>query len=62
MQVSLVAFKKGQLRVLSHAWDRNLGGRDLDNVLFEYFAKVRSFVLEPSGRIYAGWQSRHCLS
>jgi heat shock protein 4 len=38
MQVSIVAFKKGQLRVLSHAWDRNLGGRDLDNVLFEYFA------------------------
>ena len=38
MQVSIMAFKKGQLRVLSHAWDRNLGGRDLDNVLFEYFA------------------------
>ena len=33
-----MAFKKGQLRVLSHAWDRNLGGRDLDNVLFNYFA------------------------
>ncbi|EIE18231.1 heat shock protein 70E [Coccomyxa subellipsoidea C-169] len=37
-QVSIVAFKKGQLRVLSHAWDRNLGGRDLDNVLFNHFA------------------------
>lgn len=37
-QVSIVGFKKGQLRVLSHAWDRNLGGRDLDNVLFEHFA------------------------
>ncbi len=36
--MSIVAFKKGQLRVLSHAWDRNLGGRDLDNVLFNYFA------------------------
>ncbi len=24
--------------MLSHAWDRNLGGRDLDNVLFNYFA------------------------
>ena len=34
-----MAFKKGQLRVLSHAWDRNLGGRDLDNVLFEHFAQ-----------------------
>jgi len=39
LQISIVAFKKGQLRVLSHAWDRNVGGRDLDNVLFEYFAK-----------------------
>ena len=39
VQVSIVGFKKGQLRVHSHAWDRNLGGRDLDNVLFEYFAQ-----------------------
>ena len=37
-QVSIVAFKKGQLRVLSHAWDRNMGGRALDDVLFNYFA------------------------
>ena len=34
-----MAFKKGQLRVLSHAWDRNLGGRNFDDVLFDYFAK-----------------------
>ena len=39
LQVSIVAFKKGQLRVLSHAWDRNLGGRDFDEVLFEHFVK-----------------------
>ena len=38
LQVSIVAFKKGQLRVLSHAWDRNMGGRALDDVLFNYFA------------------------
>ena len=38
-QVSVVAFKKAQLKVLSHAWDRNLGGRDLDNVLFNHFAE-----------------------
>lgn len=38
MQVSIVAFKKGQLRVLSHAWDRQLGGRALDDVLFDHFA------------------------
>lgn len=39
VQVSIVAFKKGQLQVLSHAWDRNLGGRDFDEVLFEHFVK-----------------------
>ena len=33
-----MAFKKGQLRVLSHAWDRQLGGRALDDVLFDHFA------------------------
>lgn len=38
-QVCVVALKKGQLQVLSNAWDRDLGGRDLDNVLFEHFAK-----------------------
>ena len=37
MQVSIVAFKKGKLQVLSHAWDRNLGGRDFDEVLFDHF-------------------------
>ena len=37
-QVSIVAFKKGQLRVLAHSWDRNLGGRDFDAVLFDHFA------------------------
>ena len=36
--MSIVAFKKGQLRVLSHAWDRDMGGRALDDVLFDHFA------------------------
>lgn len=35
----VVALKKGQLQVLSNAWDRDLGGRDLDAVLFEHFVK-----------------------
>jgi hypothetical protein len=39
MQVSVVSFKKGQLQVLAHAWDRNLGGRNFDEVLFEHFVK-----------------------
>ncbi len=37
-QVCVVALKKGELSVLSNAWDRNLGGRDFDKVLFNHFA------------------------
>jgi heat shock 70kDa protein 4 len=36
-QVCIVALKKGQLAVLANAWDRNLGGRDFDRVLFDHF-------------------------
>lgn len=32
LQVVVVAFKRGQLRVLSTAWDADLGGRDFDEV------------------------------
>ncbi|KAH7443289.1 hypothetical protein KP509_02G028700 [Ceratopteris richardii] len=39
MQVCVVAFKKGQLKVLGHAFDRSLGGRDFDEVLFNYFCE-----------------------
>ncbi|WVZ96785.1 hypothetical protein U9M48_042379 [Paspalum notatum var. saurae] len=38
MQVSIVGFKKGQLKMLSHAYDRSLGGRDFDEALFKHFA------------------------
>ncbi|CAN0878272.1 Heat shock 70 kDa protein 14 [Linum grandiflorum] len=38
MQVCLVGFKKGQLKVLAHAFDRSLGGRDFDEALFSHFA------------------------
>ena len=34
-QVSIVAFKRGGLDVRAHAWDRNLGGRDFDEALFQ---------------------------
>ncbi|XP_031249564.1 heat shock 70 kDa protein 16-like [Pistacia vera] len=37
-QVSIVAFQAGHMRVLSHAFDSNLGGRDFDELLFGYFA------------------------
>ncbi|KAM7471738.1 hypothetical protein LguiA_009921 [Lonicera macranthoides] len=38
MQVCIAGLKKGQLKVLAHAFDRSLGGRDFDEVLFQYFA------------------------
>ncbi|KAJ9153779.1 hypothetical protein P3X46_027182 [Hevea brasiliensis] len=38
MQVSIVSFEAGHMRILSHAFDSNLGGRDFDEVLFGYFA------------------------
>ncbi|WCJ32913.1 Heat shock 70 kDa protein 16 [Euphorbia peplus] len=39
MQVSIVSFEAGQMRILSHAFDSRLGGRDFDEVLFGYFAE-----------------------
>ncbi|KAL5756175.1 hypothetical protein ACOSQ2_020921 [Xanthoceras sorbifolium] len=38
MQVCIAGFKKGQLKVLGHAFDRSLGGRDFDEALFQHFA------------------------
>ncbi|XP_039130789.1 heat shock 70 kDa protein 16-like [Dioscorea cayenensis subsp. rotundata] len=38
-QASVVAFEPGAMRVLSHASDPNLGGRDFDEVLFRHFAE-----------------------
>jgi len=40
MSVAIVAFKKGQLTVLSTAYDRHLGGRDFDKALVDHFAQV----------------------
>lgn len=39
MQVCIAAFKKGQLKILGHSFDRCLGGRDFDEVLYDYFAE-----------------------
>lgn len=38
MQVCVAGFTKGQLKILAHSYDRSLGGRDFDEVLFKYFA------------------------
>lgn len=37
MQVCIAGYKKGQLKVLAHSYDRSLGGRDFDEVLFNHF-------------------------
>nr|GEZ03959.1 heat shock 70 kDa protein 16-like [Tanacetum cinerariifolium] len=37
-QVTLAAFEQGEMKILSHTFDQNLGGRDFDEVLFEHFA------------------------
>lgn len=38
MQVTIAAFEQRGMKVLSHASDPNLGGRDFDEVLFKHFA------------------------
>ncbi|KAG8379927.1 hypothetical protein BUALT_Bualt07G0140600 [Buddleja alternifolia] len=38
LQVCIAAFKKGQLKILAHSFDRCLGGRDFDEALFQHFA------------------------
>ncbi|XP_068311127.1 heat shock 70 kDa protein 16-like isoform X4 [Pyrus communis] len=37
-QVSIASFEAGQMKILSHTFDRSLGGRDFDEVLFNHFA------------------------
>ncbi|GJV20246.1 heat shock 70 kDa protein 15-like protein, partial [Tanacetum coccineum] len=44
MQVCIAGFKKGQLKVLAHSFDRCLGGRDFDEILFQHF--VEKFKVE----------------
>ncbi|KAD6794668.1 hypothetical protein E3N88_05564 [Mikania micrantha] len=39
MQVCIAGFKKGHLKILAHSFDRCLGGRDFDEVLFQHFAE-----------------------
>mmetsp|Transcript_35480 Transcript_35480/g.100452 ORF Transcript_35480/g.100452 Transcript_35480/m.100452 type:complete len:803 (+) Transcript_35480:247-2655(+) len=37
LQVCVINLQKGKLKVLSSAWDRHLGGSDLDEAIFEHF-------------------------
>jgi len=38
MQVAIVAYNKGKMKILGHAYDKYLGGRDFDAVLSNHFA------------------------
>ncbi|KAM1807812.1 hypothetical protein FF1_030531 [Malus domestica] len=37
-QVSIASFEAGEMKILSHTFDRSLGGRDFDEILFNHFA------------------------
>lgn len=38
-QIAIASFEEGHMKILSHAYDSNLGGRDFDEVLFRHFAE-----------------------
>lgn len=38
-QVCIASFNSGQMKILSHSFDCNLGGRDFDEILFTHFAQ-----------------------
>ncbi|GJW67206.1 heat shock 70 kDa protein 16 [Tanacetum coccineum] len=37
-QVTVAEFEQGEMNILAHTYDQNLGGRDFDEVLFKHFA------------------------
>ncbi|KAI7755800.1 hypothetical protein M8C21_014924, partial [Ambrosia artemisiifolia] len=37
-QVTVAAFEQGNMTILAHSFDQNLGGRDFDDVIFNHFA------------------------
>ncbi|KAI3800293.1 hypothetical protein L1987_28380 [Smallanthus sonchifolius] len=37
-QVTVAAFEQGGMKILSHSFDQNLGGRDFDEVVYKHFA------------------------
>lgn len=39
LQATAVAFTNGKLKILGSTWNRNLGGRDFDNVLVRHFVE-----------------------
>lgn len=57
MQVCIAGFKKGHLKILAYSFDRSLGGRDFDEVLFRHFAEK----FKEEYKIDAYQNTRACL-
>ncbi|KAL6779903.1 HSP70E [Auxenochlorella protothecoides x Auxenochlorella symbiontica] len=59
-QVCVVALRGRELKVLSSAWDRDLGGRNFDNVLFEHFVREfdAKYKLDIKGNLRASFRLR----
>jgi molecular chaperone DnaK (HSP70) len=55
-----VSFKKGGLAVRCHSWDRDLGGRDLDELLYDHFCKeiMERFKLDVRNNAKASFKLR----
>ncbi|XP_078437019.1 heat shock protein 70 (Hsp 70) family protein [Wolffia australiana] len=59
-QVAVAEFQRGQMRILSHASDSCLGGRDFDEVLFRYFSEKfkEEYKIDVNSNLRAGIRLR----
>ncbi|KAJ1260430.1 hypothetical protein BS78_10G231600 [Paspalum vaginatum] len=59
-QVAVVAFDGSGMKVLSHGFDADLGGRDFDEVLFEHFAEEfgERYKIDVKGNVKASMRLR----
>uniref|UniRef100_A0A0E0E5D2 Heat shock 70 kDa protein 16 n=1 Tax=Oryza meridionalis TaxID=40149 RepID=A0A0E0E5D2_9ORYZ len=59
-QVAVVAFDVSGMKVLSHGFDADLGGRDFDEVLFEHFAEEfrDKYKIDVTGNVKASMRLR----
>uniref|UniRef100_A0A0E0LEQ2 Heat shock 70 kDa protein 16 n=1 Tax=Oryza punctata TaxID=4537 RepID=A0A0E0LEQ2_ORYPU len=59
-QVAVVAFDVSGMKVLSHGFDADLGGRDFDEVLFEHFAEEfrDRYKIDVTGNVKASMRLR----
>ncbi|AQK66023.1 Heat shock 70 kDa protein 16 [Zea mays] len=59
-QVAVVSFDMSGMKVLSHGFDADLGGRDFDEVLFEHFAEEFKdrYMIDVTGNVKASMRLR----